>query len=394
MKILLVRNKYIFTGGEDFVFKNELESLKKAGHQCFVYEKNNTDINSFFKKFITFFSSIYSFKSKNEFEILLDRKKPDIVHIHSFFPQISTSIFDVCNRKNIKCVFSIHNFRIFCANGFFYRNHNICTKCFKRNPFFSIFYRCYKNSIFGSLSYSLSSFFNHQRNIWVNKVDAYICLSSFQAQFLKNYGISSKKIYIKPNFSKLIPFRKKFVKKTKSLRICFLGRISPEKGLLETIKTIKSIKNVTLKIIGTGPDSYFNRCRHESKGCMNIEFKGFLNSSQISKELKNCDLMITPSLWYEGFPLVILEAFSHSLPVIAPKIGVFPELITNDNGCLYVHNDYIDLRKKIIALSKDHSLLKKLSYGAYNSYLSNYTPQLNFEKLISIYSSVLENDGK
>ena len=100
--------------------------------------KKNTDITSFFKKFITFFSAIYSFKSKNEFEILLD-KKPDIVHIHSFFPQLSSSIFDICNKKNIKCVFSIHNFRIFCANGFFYRKNNICTKCYKKILFFQFF---------------------------------------------------------------------------------------------------------------------------------------------------------------------------------------------------------------------------------------------------------------
>ena len=39
MKILLVRNQYIYSGGEDFVFENELAFLKKAGHQCFVYEK-------------------------------------------------------------------------------------------------------------------------------------------------------------------------------------------------------------------------------------------------------------------------------------------------------------------------------------------------------------------
>ena len=109
---------------------------------------------------------------------------------------------------------------------------------------------------------------------------------TISSSVFKNYGISPNKIYIKPNFSKLSPFRKEFSKKTKCLRICFLGRISPEKGLLEIIKTIKNQKNVFPEVIGTGPDPYLKRCLYESKGSKNIEFKGFLNSSQISNELK------------------------------------------------------------------------------------------------------------
>ena len=148
MKILIAHNYYQFPGGEDVIVHNEKELLEKEGHKVIFYKKENKEINefSFFKKISLIWETTWSNKTYNEILKIIKEENPDICHIHNILPLISPSIYYACNSLNIPVIQSIHNYRLFCTNGFFFRNNQICEECLNSSAYHAIKLNCYRNS--------------------------------------------------------------------------------------------------------------------------------------------------------------------------------------------------------------------------------------------------------
>lgn len=122
-----------------------------------------------------------------------------------------------------------------------------------------------------------------------------------------------------------------------NLKLLFVGRISPEKGLLDVIKAIYKSSEVSLDIIGTG--DYKSELEKNIKN-YNVGSKVRFNGSrrwgdELFECFRNYDFLILPS-YSEGLPLVIVEALSMGLPVIASNVGGIPEIIKHkQNGYLF-----------------------------------------------------------
>ena len=106
--------------------------------------------------------------------------------------------------------------------------------------------------------------------------------------------------------------------------------------------------------------------------------------------------LIVPSVCYETFGLVNIEAFSQSLPVIASKIGAMNLIVKdNFNGFHFVPGDYKSLQTvldKFKSLNEEH--LMSIKKNAYNTYLSKYTPEANLKQIDEIYTSLIERNDK
>jgi glycosyltransferase involved in cell wall biosynthesis len=127
----------------------------------------------------------------------------------------------------------------------------------------------------------------------------------------------------------------------------------------------------------------------------NITYLGFKDKSSIINELKTCTAFIFSSIWYEGNPLTIIEALASGTAVIASKMGAMQTMITDGyNGLHFTPGDEGNLIEKL----NDWQALSQQSKDSFyenarQTYVSNYTPVKNFDKLISIYKSVV-NHGK
>lgn len=86
-----------------------------------------------------------------------------------------------------------------------------------------------------------------------------------------------------------------------------------------------------------------------------------------------------PSIWYEGLPAVIIEAFCAGLPVLGSKIGAIEEIIDNNvTGMLFEPNNAEDLREKVNKIINNKELLATLSKNARKEFLNKYTPEKNY----------------
>ena len=262
-------------------------------------------------------------------------------------------------------------------------NGKIYRKSIEKGAYSSIIDKVYKKSYLGTYAVSRMIEFHKNNGTWENKVDKFIALTTFSKSIYVEAGFPKKKISIKPNF-----FQKKVkLQKNKRSGALYVGRISPEKGIKTLISAWQGI-NYPLKIVGDGPlISEITSANNSS-----IKSIGALSQNKVMEEMSKASFLILPSLCYEGFPMVILESFANSLPVIASDHGSISEIITNNkNGLLFEPGDSIQLKKKVKWMFENPEACMKMGMNAKIEYDTKYTPDNNYNKLIQIYNNTIQN---
>src|SRR5690242_7258511 len=114
LKIAILHNFYREPGGEDAVVRQETELLRRNGHQVSLLTVSNDEIGGLFSKMWTGLAVTYNPVSRRRATQFLAQTKPDIVHVHNFFPQLSPSIFYAFRDLKIPSVMTLHNYRLLC----------------------------------------------------------------------------------------------------------------------------------------------------------------------------------------------------------------------------------------------------------------------------------------
>jgi len=149
--------------------------------------------------------------------------------------------------------------------------------------------------------------------------------------------------------------------------LLYVGRLHPAKGVRYLVKAMDIIKNyygdnVKLIIVGDGEQrDYLLRLTRKLNLENYIIFVGEVPHRNIPIYLKAADVLILPSL-REGFPLIILEAMTAGLPIIATRVGGVPEIIKDyENGFVVGPMSPHQIAEKCLLLLKDEKLRKKIS---------------------------------
>ena len=136
MKALLIHNFYQSSSpsGEDVVFRNETQLLKTNGINVVTFEKYNDTITKNTNGITSALNTIWSKNTYNELKALIQKEKPDIAHFHNIWYLISPSAFYACKDAGIPVIQTLHNFRLFCANGLLLRRGQVCEECVGKLP--------------------------------------------------------------------------------------------------------------------------------------------------------------------------------------------------------------------------------------------------------------------
>jgi glycosyltransferase involved in cell wall biosynthesis len=398
MKVLLVHNFYQSSApsGEDKVFKNELELLRKSGLEVIVYTKNNDSITGYGKldRLYLALKNIWSLETYREIKTLIKKERPDIAHFHNIWYLISPSAYYACKDMGVPVVQTLHNFRIYCANGLLFRDEKICEECITKpiKRFKSIKnafkYRCYRNSIGYSLSIALTEYFHWIKKTWIDVIDAYIALTEFSKNKYIDGGLPAYKIFLKPNFISNPPEPNYFHEDY----ACFIGRITQEKGLDIIIKAFTLLKSRQIKLMIVGDGALKKQIEQiiKKQKINNIELLGIKKHKDTIQILKNAMFLILPSICYETFPLVLIESFASGKPVIASRLGAMAELIEDKKtGLLFEPGNSNDLLKQINWMLENKDLLIQMGKNARIEFETKYTEEKNISTLLQIYKTVI-----
>lgn len=380
--ILILHNEYQQAGGEDVVVRAESQLLRRRGYRVHVETVSNHQINSLASKAHTFVNIGYSRSSAALVRSLIAEHSAKIVHIHNFFPRLSPSIHMEARRSGAAVVQTLHNYRLMCANAQFLRDGKVCEKCMGGNRHWGILHRCYKDSTVGSAGVVRMQTATVGSPRWIDSVDQFIALTQFAKSRFVEGGVPPEKISVKPNFVKAPDL----VGRTLGSGAIFVGRLSVEKGVDTLIEAWRSMPDIPLTIVGDGPE----RTRLESIAPSGVSFVGQVNSEKVRELMLGASFAVVPSIWYEGFPMTIVEAFAAGLPVIASRIGSLEEVIEHgENGYLFRPADPADLKETVRMLISSPERVMDMQTSAIDCYRRLYTEEVNYDLLIGIYERAL-----
>jgi glycosyltransferase involved in cell wall biosynthesis len=391
MRVLLLHNRYQLAGGEDGVVQAEKSLLQANGHEVSLLQVSNDRIKNTWDKVATAINAIYSYSSKERVKQEIARLLPDVVHVHNFFPLLSPSIYDACREHKIPIVQTLHNYRLACPKAMPFRDGKICEDCIgELVPWQSIVHGCYRSSRVESSVVAVMNTWHRLGGTWQKKVDAYIVFTEFQKAKMVQAGLPAAKLHIKPNF--VFDHVSANVSDQGSNYILFVGRLSPEKGVSVLIDAyVKHNLRTPLKIVGDGPLRQQLQQEVENTNTDHvIEFLGFQNQAIVLSLMRQAKLLVFPSIWYEGFPLTVAEAFACGLAVITPKLGCMAEIIEDGvNGCHFEPGNAADLAAKIQWADAFPDAVINMGINARCTYEVKYSPGVNYEQLIKIYQEVI-----
>jgi glycosyltransferase involved in cell wall biosynthesis len=110
------------------------------------------------------------------------------------------------------------------------------------------------------------------------------------------------------------------------------GRLEEIKGFQDVIEAMRRLPNLDLRIAGSG--QYEAALRARARGLANVHFEGRLDAAQVAALFRGARAVVVPSLVYETFGYVVLEAFAEATPVIVRNLGALPELVEESQGGL------------------------------------------------------------
>lgn len=391
MKILIIHNSYFFRGGEDEVVEAERRMLETCGHTIIMHSRNNQEIKNlsvggrlhFFLKDI-----FWSKQTYDDIRALIRREKPDIAHIHNALFMISPSAYDACYDEHVPLVQTLHNFRLLCPVGIFFRQGGICEQCLNSGKSSAVFYKCWRNSYLKSFLLVQVVGMLIQRVILQKKVNAFVCLTQFAKNKFIRWGMPREKIFVKPNFLD----KNAGIVIKKHPYVIFVGALRDYKGIRTLIRAWREIKDAPLlKVVGGGPLEA--ELRSLSDG-LNVEFAGQKSFEETLGLINNASFLILPSECYETFPRVVIEAYACGIPVIASRLGALKEIVEEGKtGVFFNAGDISDLARKIDELIRSPQDVKEMGLHARRNFEEQYTPDKNVAFLEEIYQNILRRSS-
>lgn len=272
---------------------------------------------------------IYSKSADEKMGILLEKFRPDIVHINNFNYQLTPSVLEAAVRfrngkDNPRIIYTAHDPQLVCPNHYMYipRSRRTCGECLTGSYINCIKNRCIHDSIARSVLGAAEAAYWKKRKIY-RHLDAIICPSEFIKCQLDTNPVLSEKIIVLRNFIRPPHIRKKEEnhKKTEGGYILYFGRYSEEKGIRTLLDVCGELTYIPFVFAGSGPLEYL------LDGLPNVKNVGFLQNEELDRLICGARFTVCPSECNENSPFSVIESIMNRTPVLGSDRGGIPELI-------------------------------------------------------------------
>lgn len=383
MRILLIHTYYQQPGGEDAVFEAEKALLNRMGHEVIVVTFHNRDLArmpAWWQVAVT----IWNGELYRSIRSLIREKRPEIMHIHNNFPLASPAVIHAAKAEGLPLVMTLHNYRLLCVNGLFFRQGRSCEDCIGRLPWRGVVHGCYRDSRVASAVVACMLTFHRSLGTW-DLIDRFIALTEFACKKFIEAGLPVEKIMVKPNFVP-DPGRPETHEGNYALLV---SRLVPEKGIETVLKAWSKLpSSIPLKIVGSGPLEA--QVREYALQNPSIEYMGQMKISDVFEVMKKAFVVLFSSEWYETFGRTIIESFACGKPVIVSNFGAATELVEEGRtGLKFRVGDANDLAAKVKWAWLHKREMAEMGHNARKEYELKYTADRNYQMLMDIYQAAI-----
>ncbi len=170
----------------------------------------------------------------------------------------------------------------------------------------------------------------------------------------------------------------------------FVGRLEKLKGLHTVIPLFRDYKEAHLVIAGDG--GYAPTLKQLAAGCERIHFLGHLTPLQLRKVYARAIALLLPSITFETFGQVIIEAYAARTPVIVRDLGPFPEILAESGGGMLLQNE-VELLEAMERLRTDRVLRDRLGEAGYQAYRARWTEEAHIQRYLGLIEELRERKG-
>ena len=405
MKVLLVNKFNWLKGGADKYFLDLADLLQanniEVAKFCMKHPNNlpskydhyfvsNIDFNkrSLWQMLRYVGRILYSFEAKRKFAQLLKEFQPDIIHIHNIYHQISPSILTVAKQHHIPVVMHVHDYKLVCPNYKMFCQGQICERC-KHHKFYNcLLHRCFKQSFIRSLLVTIEMYWHHSiLHIYEKNIDHYICPSQFMADKLVEWGVAKDKLQTILHYIDTNKYQANFDLGNYFL---FFGRLDKEKGVDILVKAVAQVPEAKLKIVGFGPEhKTIKELISQHKLENRVDIVGPKYGDELKEIIQKAYAVVVPSLWYEVFGLVILEAAALGKVTIVAKIGGMPEAVQDQKTALLFQPGSVeDLVDKINWAVHNPQDMAQMAQQARHYMEEAFTPGKHLAQILGVYQKL------
>ncbi len=295
--------------GENVAVVSQAEALRRAGHDVRLFGAHTDELQH---------AVLYSVRAGLRVAFgrghspLAELRSfaPDVVHVHNLFPNFSASWL---RRVEATVLATLHNYRTVCANAVMYREGQPCTLCIEGDRWAGVRFGCYRGSRVATAPLAWANRRGLAHNVLLDRADRVIVLSDVQRAVYLRAGLPEDKTEVVPNFlpDELDPGPEAGVRSARRGWLA-VGRLSPEKGLVELLEGWP--EGVPLTVIGDGPLK--EQVRLACQGSERM-FLGSATRADVVGQMTRHVGLVVASRWFEACPLVYIEALAAGLPVLA-----------------------------------------------------------------------------
>lgn len=405
MKVLICNKFYRRFGGPETVVQDSTRLLEADGHEVIPFSTSHPDNwpskwSEYFVPGVDYHAKsgplnmateavniIYSKDAKRRMRSLLDSVKPDLVHAHNIYHQLSPSIFGPIKQMGIPIALTLHDYKLACPNMLFYVDGEICERCRGGRFHNAVKHKCVFGSTAKSMVCATEMYLHRLLRIYEKNVDVFISPSQFLIDAITRCGAGGKKMVHIPNIADTETYQATY---DNDGYILYFGKLTREKGVETLIRAIAKVKSAKLVVAGTGSQADELRALADDIAPGQVTFAGFLTGDNLRNAIQRCAFFTMPSEWYENCPCTILEAYSAGKPVVASRIGGIPELIDDGvDGFLFEPTNSDDLADKISLLLNAPTMPADMGRLGRKRMEEHYSKVSFYSRLKSVYRELV-----
>ena len=392
-KILQIFNRYLEYGGEEGSVPRIANVLKKVGRVTLYEGSTEKILERPGGKYLMPFLMQKNSKVLADLEAIHNREKFDVWQVHNVFPGLSVAVYELAAKLGVPVIQYLHNYRFGCASATYFRDGKVCVEC--RPDCFApaIKHRCWRGSLLATASMVAAL-----KRFWkaggIENIKAFIALSETQKKMHVNMGLPEEKIHVLQHF--LEDGEQDSADPPTDGDVLYIGRLTEEKGAALLIRCWARVdsKGRRLRIVGKGEASDDLKKLVEEEKIDNVIFEGFVPKEKQISLWNEASFFVAPSVWNEPFGMVVLEAWKQSRPVLATRLGSYPDLITDgEDGWLADPDDESFAEALQVALDSSAEC-KRMGRVGRCKLLREYSESKWLDGWLNIYKEAIGSEGQ